>query len=99
MKSVTDAIKTFNYETNARNLVESSFAYGMVNDNLIRVTIAHTNGGLAFLPFPFDIGWDMYVDDRKADPVLVNFGFLGVCIPPNSRVIEARYNYLNYFTL
>lgn len=83
---------TQNYEGKMLELARSAVKNGVVENSYILISVPEGQDGLLFLPFPYDRGWKATIDGEKSKIFLINYGFMGLCVPKNSKEIEIKYD-------
>lgn len=63
----------------------------------IRGTITSEKEGLLYTSIPYETGWNVYVDGKKADITKIFSSFIGVMLPAGKHEVQFRYEPVHVF--
>ena len=93
-------LRTFSWNyvaSNSDSLKKEALSLSKFSDNEFEGSIRTAHTRLMYLSFPFDKGWQAYLDGHKVDKLMVNYGMTGLMIPPGQHQIRMEYH-LRFFS-
>ena len=63
-----------------------------LKNNKLSGSVDADGDGILLISIPYQEGWDVFVDNKKADIVRVDYGFIGVPISKGNHKISLKYN-------
>jgi len=91
-KNILNEVYTIRkYGEDVSRLNQESMIMTDHSQNSIKGTIKISRKKLLFFSIPYDKGWSITIDGKKAETKLINIGFIGVIIPPGIHNIELSY--------
>lgn len=88
----TYAMKLDVFEEFYRSMADEQLEITSFKDTKIEGTVKAESDGVMFLSIPYEKGWSVYVDGKKADTVKVLDAMLGVRISEGSHDIVLKYS-------
>ncbi len=76
---------------NLNEKCNESFTIEEFNHSYIKGKIYSNEKQIMFFSIPYDKGWSVYINGKKAEALLVNISFLGCTIGKGESIIELKY--------
>ena len=80
------------YEKAYSALADEQLKINSFNDTRIKGSVAAKEDGIMFFSVPYEKGWKVYIDGKKADTFKVLQAMLGARVPAGEHDIELRYS-------
>ena len=97
-RDIPESFSLKEYSQDIEILKKDSFNISKHGQNKITGEISSDKDKMLFFSIPFDKGWNIKVDGKKVNAMMVNIGFIGVPIKKGLHQIELSFTPLYYYT-
>ncbi len=80
------------YNEKIKKLQSFNISEFKMEDNNISFNISNPKNNIVMLSVPYTKGWELYIDDKKADTFPVNIAFMGFNIDEGFHTVKLQYN-------